>query len=150
MRLDVENHHNFAWRERHVLADGSERDVIVHRKGATPAGLGVLGIIPGSMAAPGYLVRGKGDAASLQSGVPRGGPADEPHAREAGIHLGATPGASSRSAASRCCRLGSTRCRWSYKDIDTVMAAQASLVDTIARFDPRLVKMAPAGEAPED
>ena len=54
VRLDVENHHNFAWRERHVLADGSERDVIVHRKGATPAGLGVLGIIPGSMAAPGY------------------------------------------------------------------------------------------------
>ena len=37
-----------------------------------------------------------------------------------------------------------------YKDIDTVMAAQASLVDTIARFNPRLVKMAPAGEAPED
>ena len=38
--LDVENHHNFAWRERHRLPDGSERDVIVHRKGATPAGAG--------------------------------------------------------------------------------------------------------------
>jgi tRNA-splicing ligase RtcB len=37
-----------------------------------------------------------------------------------------------------------------YKDIDEVMAAQRSLVDTLARFDPRLVKMAPAGEAPED
>jgi tRNA-splicing ligase RtcB len=48
--LDVENHHNFAWRERHVLPDGSEDDLIVHRKGATPAGEGVLGIIPGSMA----------------------------------------------------------------------------------------------------
>ena len=41
--LDIENHHNFAWRERHRLPDGSEGDVIVHRKGATPAGVGVLG-----------------------------------------------------------------------------------------------------------
>jgi tRNA-splicing ligase RtcB len=48
--LDIENHHNFAWKERHVI-DGVERDVIVHRKGATPAGVGVLGIIPGSMPA---------------------------------------------------------------------------------------------------
>ena len=65
--LDIENHHNFAWRERHRLPDGSEAEVIVHRKGATPAGAGVLGIIPGSMATPGYVVRGKGVAASLNS-----------------------------------------------------------------------------------
>ena len=37
-----------------------------------------------------------------------------------------------------------------YKDIEKVMAAQQDLVDVIARFDPRLVKMAPAGERPED
>ena len=37
-----------------------------------------------------------------------------------------------------------------YKDIDAVMAAQRDLVDTVARFDPRIVKMAPAGERPED
>ncbi len=43
----VENHHNFAWKE---MYEGKE--VIVHRKGATPAGKGVLGIIPGSMTAP--------------------------------------------------------------------------------------------------
>jgi tRNA-splicing ligase RtcB len=59
VRLDVENHHNYAWRERHQLPDGSDAEVIVHRKGATPAGAGVLGIIPGSMASPGYIVRGK-------------------------------------------------------------------------------------------
>jgi tRNA-splicing ligase RtcB len=47
--LDIENHHNFAWRERHRLPDGSDAEVIVHRKGATPAGVGVLGIIPGSI-----------------------------------------------------------------------------------------------------
>jgi len=59
----VENHHNFAW--QHTLPDG--RRVIVHRKGATPAGKGVLGVIPGSMGDPGYVVRGKGSAESLDS-----------------------------------------------------------------------------------
>ena len=58
----VENHHNFAWREHH---DG--RDVVVHRKGATPAGAGVLGVIPGSMATPGFVVRGRGWEPSLES-----------------------------------------------------------------------------------
>jgi tRNA-splicing ligase RtcB len=37
-----------------------------------------------------------------------------------------------------------------YKDIDQVMAAQSDLVEPLARFDPRLVKMAPSGEPPED
>jgi tRNA-splicing ligase RtcB len=37
-----------------------------------------------------------------------------------------------------------------YKDIDEVMAAQSDLVETVARFDPKIVKMAPAGERPED
>jgi hypothetical protein len=64
--LDLENHHNFAWKERHVIG-GVEREVIVHRKGATPAGAGVLGIIPGSMATPGFVVSGKGNAESLNS-----------------------------------------------------------------------------------
>src|SRR4051812_42688369 len=59
---DVENHHNYAWIEQH---DG--RDVVVHRKGATPAAAGVLGIIPGSMATPGFVVRGRGSAESLDS-----------------------------------------------------------------------------------
>jgi hypothetical protein len=37
-----------------------------------------------------------------------------------------------------------------YKDIDEVMAAQQDLVEPLARFEPRLVKMAPRGEPPED
>jgi tRNA-splicing ligase RtcB len=37
-----------------------------------------------------------------------------------------------------------------YKDIDEVMAAQSDLVEPVARFQPRLVKMAPSGERPED
>ena len=59
----VENHHNFAWEE--VLPDG--RRVYVHRKGATPAGKGELGVIPGTMGDAGYVVRGKGNPASLNS-----------------------------------------------------------------------------------
>lgn len=58
----IENHHNFAWKERY-----KDEEVIVHRKGATPAGKDVMGIIPGSMTAPGFLVRGKGEASSINS-----------------------------------------------------------------------------------
>jgi tRNA-splicing ligase RtcB len=58
----VENHHNFAWKE---MFEG--REVIVHRKGATPAGKNVLGIIPGSMTATGFIVKGKGEDASINS-----------------------------------------------------------------------------------
>ena len=59
----IENHHNFAWKEK--LADG--REVIVHRKGATPAHEAEWGIIPGSMTDAAYLVRGKGVANALNS-----------------------------------------------------------------------------------
>jgi len=113
----VENHHDFAWREEH---DG--RDVIVHRKGATPAGQDVLGVIPGSMATPGHVVRGRGEAASLRSA------AHGVTVLSAG--LDEVPGVS--------------------EDIEAVMAAQADLVEAIARSDPRIVTMAPAGERPED
>ena len=58
----VENHHNFAWKERH-----SGRELIVHRKGATPAGAGVLGVIPGTMADPAFVVRGLGNPQSFNS-----------------------------------------------------------------------------------
>src|SRR5687767_3692725 len=63
----VENHHNFAWKEKLITDEGNEKEVIVHRKGATPAGKDVLGIIPGSMTAPGFIVKGKGESASVAS-----------------------------------------------------------------------------------
>ena len=62
LKARIENYHNFAWKEIH---DGKE--VMVHRKGATPAGEGVLGIIPASMTDAGYIVRGKGNAQSFDS-----------------------------------------------------------------------------------
>jgi tRNA-splicing ligase RtcB len=147
--LDIENHHNFAWRERHRLPDGSEADVIVHRKGATPAGAGVLGIIPGSMGTPGYVVRGNGVEASLNSA-----------AHGAGRRMSRTQAKRTFTwdAAQRFLRergvtllsAGLDEVPMAYKDIDEVMAAQIDLVEPLARFEPRLVKMAPGGERPED
>jgi tRNA-splicing ligase RtcB len=146
--LDVENHHNFAWKERHVI-EGVEREVVVHRKGATPAGLGVLGIIPGSMASPGYLVRGKGDPASLRSA-----------SHGAGRVMSRTKaidtfewGKVNRLLKDRGVKLisaGLDEVPGVYKDIHQVMAAQANLVEVLGRFDPKLVKMAPHGERAED
>jgi tRNA-splicing ligase RtcB len=147
--LDVENHHNFAWRERHQLPDGSEAEVIVHRKGATPAGNGVLGIIPGSMGTPGYVVRGKGVKASLDSA-----------SHGAGRRMSRTRAKETFSwdETQRFLRernvtllsAGLDEVPMAYKDIEQVMAAQSDLVEPLARFDPRLVKMAPSGEPPED
>jgi tRNA-splicing ligase RtcB len=147
--LDIENHHNFAWRERHRLADGSEADVIVHRKGATPAGVGTLGIIPGSMGTPGYVVRGKGVAASLNSASHGAGrrmsrtKAKEMFTWDAAQRFLRERGVTLLSA-------GLDEVPMAYKDIDEVMAAQRDLVEPLARFEPRLVKMAPGGEPPED
>jgi tRNA-splicing ligase RtcB len=147
--LDLENHHNFAWRERHRLPDRSEADVIVHRKGATPAGQGILGIIPGSMGTPGYVVRGRGVASSLNSA-----------AHGAGRRMSRTKAKQlfTWDVAQRFLRdrgvtllsAGLDEVPMAYKDIETVMAAQSDLVEPLARFEPRLVKMAPSGEPPED
>jgi tRNA-splicing ligase RtcB len=147
--LDIENHHNYAWRERHRLPDGTEREVIVHRKGATPAGAGVLGIIPGSMGTPGYVVRGKGSAASLNSAAHGAGrrmsrtKAKEMFTWDAAQRFLRARGVTLLSA-------GLDEVPMAYKDIDLVMAAQRDLVEPLARFEPRLVKMAPGGEPPED
>jgi tRNA-splicing ligase RtcB len=64
--LGIENHHNFAWQEEHMICD-VRRLVVVHRKGATPAGLGAIGSIPGSMATLGFVLRGRRVATSLDS-----------------------------------------------------------------------------------
>ncbi|CCH01393.1 protein of unknown function UPF0027 [Fibrella aestuarina BUZ 2] len=135
----VENHHNFAWKEQ--LADG--REVIVHRKGATPAGPDVLGIIPGSMTQPGYVVRGLGNDASINSA-----------SHGAGRLMSRTQAFNTI-----------TRSQWTkaltdadvqlvggdldeapmvYKDIDTVIDAQRELVSVLAKFTPKIVRMADA------
>lgn len=142
--LDLENHHNFAWKETHF-----DKEVIVHRKGATPAGEGVLGIIPGSMATPGYVVRGKGNASSLNSASHGAGRVmSRKKASQTLSWSDAKQFLSERKV--NLISAGLDEVPFVYKNIDEVMANQADLVDIIGRFDPRLVKMAPAGERPED
>ncbi len=135
----VENHHNFAWKET-----WNGQEVIVHRKGATPAGKGVLGIIPGSMTAVGFLVRGKGEVASIHSA-----------SHGAGRQMSRTQAIKTISKDAMRAELrargvtlvgaGLDEAPMAYKDIHTVMAAQTDLVDVLATFNPRIVRMADDG-----
>ena len=137
----IENHHNYAWKE---MVDGEE--AIVHRKGATPASSDALGVIPGSMSAPGFVVRGLGNNASLNSaahGAGRRMSRKEAFRRfnwdDVRSHL-AAQGVELISA-------GLDEAPEAYKDIRQVMADQSDLVVALAEFHPRLVKMDPSGKA---
>ncbi len=137
----VENHHNFAWKEIH-----GGRELIVHRKGATPAGAGVLGVIPGSMADPAFIIRGKGNSASLESASHGAGRKMSRTAARDKYNFRAVQ----RDLESRGIRVlsaGSDEVPYVYKDIRGVMAAQADLVDVIAEFQPKIVKMSNDGRA---
>lgn len=132
----VENHHNFAWKEKN--AHGEE--VIVHRKGATPAGVGVLGVIPGSMTAPGYIVRGRGIAHSINSASHGAGRVMSrtqakrslvkeevvKHLNDHGVEVIGS---------------GLDEAPMAYKDINTVMNSQHELVDILGSFTPKIVRM---------
>jgi tRNA-splicing ligase RtcB len=135
----VENHHNFAWKE-----NWNGEEVVVHRKGATPAAEGVLGIIPGSMAAPGFLVIGKGNQEALYSA-----------SHGAGRQMSRTVANQSFNRSSINAQLkelgvtliggGPDEAPGAYKDINKVMAAQEDLVTVLAEFQPKLVRMADDG-----
>ncbi len=132
----VENHHNFAWKEKDSLG----KEIIVHRKGATPAHEGEMGIIPGSMTHAGYLVSGKGVRESLNSASHGAGrcmsrskaknsitvSSFKKMVTHAGVSLiGASPEESPLA----------------YKDIEEVMIAQKSLVNIEGKFIPKIVRM---------
>ena len=137
----VENHHNFAWKEMH---EGKE--VIVHRKGATPAGKNVLGIIPGSMTAPGFVVKGKGENAAINSA-----------SHGAGRRMSRTAALKSITHQSMKDELekhgvkliggGLDESPFAYKDIQMVMNAQKHLVEAVGLFYPKIVRM--DGTAPK-
>lgn len=135
----VENHHNFAWKE---TWNGEE--MIVHRKGATPAGKGVMGIIPGSMTAPGFLVRGKGETASINSASHGAG---RQMSRTKAIQQISREEMRAILKAHEVTLIGAglDEAPMAYKDINTVMAAQKELVDTVAKFQPKMVRMADDG-----
>ena len=135
----VENHHNFAWKE-----NWNGEEVIVHRKGATPAGKDIMGIIPGSMTAPGFLVRGKGEGAAIHSASHGAGrlmsrtkaleTISKKDMQQALDEMGVTLLGAGRDEAPM-----------AYKNIHTVMAAQTDLVDVLASFQPKMVRMADDG-----
>ena len=131
----IENHHNFAWKE---MYEGKE--VMVHRKGATPAGKDVLGIIPGSMTAPGFIVKGKGEKAALNSA-----------AHGAGRKMSRTKALSNitheimkKELAAHGVKLiggGLDEAPHAYKDINEVMQSQTTLVNVLGKFYPKIVQM---------
>lgn len=121
----VDCHHNYVQRESHFGAE-----VFVTRKGAVRAGLGELGIIPGSMGARSFIVRGRGNAESFES-----------CSHGAGRRLSRTAARQQFTLADHEKATAGVECRkdekvidetpGAYKDIDAVMAAQSDLVDIV-------------------
>lgn len=140
----VENHHNFAWKERH-----GDRDLYVHRKGATPAGKGVLGVIPGSMNDPAFIVRGKGNAESLNSASHGAGRLMSRRAAKSKFKFNAVR-RDLEAKGVRVLSAGSDEVPGVYKNIVEVMERQQDLVEIVARFDPKIVKMCGDGSRAED
>ena len=140
----VENHHNFAWKEIH-----NGKEVIVHRKGATPAGKGVLGVIPGSMGDSAYVVRGLGNPESLNSAshgagrrMSRTAALDKYNFKAVQKDL-EKKGITILSA-------GADEVPGVYKNIDEVMAYQTDLVEVVGKFSPKIVKMCGDNSKAED
>ncbi len=121
----VNCHHNYVSRETHF-----GEDVYVTRKGAVSAKAGELGIIPGSMGARSYIVRGKGNADSFSScshGAGRTMSRGEAKRRfTLADHRAATEGVECRKDKDVIDETPAA-----YKDIDAVMAAQTDLVDVV-------------------
>lgn len=133
--MTIENHHNFAWKE---LVNGKE--CIVHRKGATPASEGQLGIIPGSMTAPGFIVKGKGNVESLNSASHGAGRLLSRAKCKAQI----TQSEVKKALQTHEVQLigGSVdEAPMAYKDIHKVMALQEELVEILGTFTPKIVRM---------
>jgi tRNA-splicing ligase RtcB (3'-phosphate/5'-hydroxy nucleic acid ligase) len=131
----VANHHNFAWKEM-----VNDEELIVHRKGATPAGKGVLGIIPGSMSTAGYMVKGKGETASINSASHGAGrKMSRSRAHESITHKQLNDELHKKGVT--LLGGGLDEATFAYKDIDTVMQHQKALVDVVGKFMPKIVKM---------
>ncbi|MBP4137902.1 RtcB family protein [Flavobacterium geliluteum] len=133
--VTIENHHNFAWKE---LVNGKE--CIVHRKGATPAAEGQLGIIPGSMTAPGYIVKGKGNESSLNSAS---------HGAGRLFSRAKCKSTFTQSEIKKVLKANDVtliggnidEAPMAYKDIEKVMANQTDLVEVLGTFTPKIVRM---------
>ena len=121
----VNCHHNYVQKETHF-----GEDVFVTRKGAVSAKKGELGIIPGSMGARSYIVRGRGNPESFEScSHGAGRTMSRTQARKrftVADHMKATEGVECRKDDGVIDEIP-----MAYKDIDAVMAAQSDLVDVV-------------------
>jgi tRNA-splicing ligase RtcB len=132
----IENHHNFAWKE--TLDTGEE--IIIHRKGATPAGIGDLGIIPGTMASPAFIVAGKGSEDALNSASHGAGRVMSRNEAKKTF----TESQMKKYLAQQGVELlggGIDESPFAYKDIHEVMKHQKDLVEVLGEFYPRIVRM---------
>ena len=122
----VQCHHNYVQKETHF-----GQEVYLTRKGAVDAGRGVLGIIPGSMGAKSFIVRGKGNADSFNSCSHGAGRRMSRGQAKRTItveeHLAATEGVECRKDQGVLDESPAA-----YKSIDDVMKAQADLVEVVA------------------
>lgn len=132
----IENHHNFAWKEKDVKGN----EIIVHRKGATPAGNGVLGIIPGSMATAGFIVRGRGLAESLNS-ASHGAGRTMSRTKAKQTILPGHVNKFLKEAGVELIGSGLDEAPMAYKDIHQVMNYQKELVEVLGSFMPKIVRM---------
>jgi tRNA-splicing ligase RtcB len=121
----VNCHHNYVSWERHF-----GENVMITRKGAVDAHAGVMGIIPGSMGAKSFIVRGKGEReafCSCSHGAGRSMSRGEARKRfTLSDHEAATLGVECRKDSDVIDETPAA-----YKDIDAVMAAQSDLVDIV-------------------
>lgn len=140
MLARVENHHNFAWIETH-----GGKSVVVHRKGATPASRGELGVIPGTMGDVSHLVIGLGCERSMRSAAHGAGRLMSRTAATKSFVWSAVE-ANLRLQGIEVLSAGADEAPGAYKPIATVMADQEDLVRSIGTFRPQLVKMAPPQE----
>jgi tRNA-splicing ligase RtcB len=132
----IENHHNFAWKEK--LSDG--KSLIIHRKGATPANKGDVGVIPGDMVSPAFIVSGKGNEDSLNSASHGAG---RLYSRRKAKSLFTTEKLKKVLKQHNVELIGGAldESPASYKDIHQVMEAQKDLVNVLALFYPKIVRM---------
>jgi tRNA-splicing ligase RtcB len=112
----------------------------VHRKGATPAAKGALGIIPGSMTAPGYIVKGLGNAESLNSASHGAG---RLHSRRKCKEKFTKSELKKQLKQHEVTLIGGgvDEAPMAYKDITKVMRNQQELVEVLGTFTPKIVRM---------